>query len=119
MNKVILTGRLGKDPVTTIVNGTVITRCRIATNEKFNGTEKTTWHNVVMFNRGKVAQYLRKGRLILVEGRLEYNEYEKDGVKRVYPSIVANRIQILDTKKTENAVPELEEVEETTIEEPF
>jgi single-strand DNA-binding protein len=117
MNKVILTGRLGKDPETSIVNGVVITKCRIATHEKFNGTEKTIWHNVVMFNKGKIAQYLKKGRLILVEGRIEYNEYEKDGIRRIYPSIVANRIQLLDGKKSSEV--EINTIDETTIEEPF
>ncbi|MGZ7033042.1 MAG: single-stranded DNA-binding protein, partial [Thermoanaerobaculia bacterium] len=91
INKVILVGRLGKDPeIRSTPSGTSVARFSLATDEKFtdrNGEkqERTEWHNIVAW--GKLAeicgQYLKKGKLVYVEGRIQSREYEgRDGIKR-------------------------------------
>jgi single-strand DNA-binding protein len=104
INKVILIGRLGKDPEEkTTAGGTRVSNLRLATdNYHSNNGEKTTdWHNVVVF--GKIAeqcnQHLRKGRLICVEGSLQTRTYEKPpGEKRYFTDVIAARVTFLDSK---------------------
>ena len=85
VNKVILVGRLGKDPeCRTAQSGKNVCRFTMATDSGFGASKKTDWHNVVCFDKQAdfCKNYLRKGSLIYVEGRISYGEYEKDGVKR-------------------------------------
>jgi single-strand DNA-binding protein len=104
INKVILIGRLGKDPEErTTAGGTRVSNFSLATdNYHGNNAEKTTdWHRVVVF--GKVAeqcnQHLRKGRLICVEGSLQTRTYEKPpGEKRYITDVIAARVTFLDSK---------------------
>ena len=84
VNKVILVGNLGQDPEGRFTpQGTAVTNLSIATNESWknqNGEfqEKTEWHRVVMY--GKMAEtateYMRKGMMVYVEGRLQTREWE-------------------------------------------
>lgn len=89
VNKVILLGRLGKDPETqTTKNGKQMTKFPLATSENYkdkNGEwqERTEWHNVVMFGRDVRAS---KGDLVFVEGRIETSKVEE----KYYTSIIAN-----------------------------
>lgn len=86
VNKVILIGRLGKDPETkSFANGGSVTRFSLATSETWRDKqsgerkEKTEWHNVSIFNEnlGKIAsQYLRKGSEVYVEGSLETRKWQ-------------------------------------------
>jgi single-strand DNA-binding protein len=101
INKVILVGRLGRDPEErTTVNGTRMSNFSVAT-DNYNGSngEKTTeWHRVVVF--GKTAeqcnQYLRKGRLVCVEGSLKTRTWEKSpGDKQYFTDVVASRVTFL------------------------
>lgn len=115
VNKVILVGRLGKDPeVKYTPDGTMVTSFTIATSEKYkdkNGekTEKTEWHNITTF--GKLAEicgnYLVKGKLVFLEGRIQTRSWEdKEGVKRYRTDIIASNMQMLDSKgqsKTDDA----------------
>ncbi|MFA5324006.1 MAG: single-stranded DNA-binding protein [Smithella sp.] len=107
VNKVILIGRLGKDPeVRYTPDGTMVTSFTLATSEKYkdkNGekTERTEWHNVTSF--GKLAEicgnYLVKGKLVFVEGRIQTRSWEdKEGVKRFRTDIIASNMQMLDSK---------------------
>jgi single-strand DNA-binding protein len=104
INKVILIGRLGKDPEERMTaGGTRVSNFSLATdNYHGNNGEKTTdWHRVVVF--GKVAeqcnQHLRKGRLICVEGSLQTRTYEKPpGEKRYITDVIAARVTFLDSK---------------------
>jgi len=98
VNKVILVGRLGKDPEK---NGPAV-KFSVATSEAWTDKqgekkERTEWHNVVVF--GKLSdiclQYLKKGQQAYVEGRLQTDKYEKDGVTKYSTSIVANTVQFL------------------------
>jgi len=106
MNKVILIGRLGKDPEDRVTsNGKSVANLSLATNQFRAGngvTEKfTEWHRIVAF--GKTAdqckQYLRKGRLICVEGSLRTRSWEKPPGERHYTTeVVAARVDFLDSQ---------------------
>lgn len=94
MNKVFLLGRLGNDPDITFSNGgKMIAKFRLATTRKYNGSEETTWHNIVYFDKLAeiVAKFATKGKQVLVEGRLSY--YEKDDFKKT--EIIGEEIQLL------------------------
>ncbi|MGC8554841.1 MAG: single-stranded DNA-binding protein [Candidatus Acidulodesulfobacterium sp.] len=107
LNKVMLIGNLGKDPELRYTpDGLAILKFSIATSEYFNDksgnkTEKTTWHNIVVF--GKIAQtlanYLSKGKQVFVEGRINNRSYDKqDGTKGYISEVIANNIVMLGTK---------------------
>jgi single-strand DNA-binding protein len=86
-NKVIIGGRLGRDPeIHTFEGGDRVARLSIATTEQWTsgGTrqEKTDWHIVALFKKAAVTfaeRNLKKGDLVIVEGRLENRSYQKDG----------------------------------------
>ena len=107
INKVILVGNVGNDPeVRYMSNGNAVANVSIATSEswKDKGTgeqqERTEWHRVVFFNRlGEIVeQYVKKGSKLYVEGRLQTRSWEQDGVKRYSTEIVANEMQMLDSR---------------------
>ena len=103
VNKVILVGNLGNDPdVKYTQGGMAITTLSVATtsvrkDRDGNTQEKTEWHRVKLFGKlGEIAgEYLKKGRQVYLEGRLEYGSYEKDGVKHYTTDIVADEMQML------------------------
>jgi single-strand DNA-binding protein len=86
-NKVIIGGRLGRDPeIHTFEGGDRVARLSIATTEQWTSggarQEKTDWHTAVLFKKAAVAfaeRTLRKGDLVIVEGRLENRSYQKEG----------------------------------------
>lgn len=99
VNKVILVGTCGQDPVTKYLpNGNAVTNVSLATSEQWTDkqtgqkVEKTEWHRVVFF--GKVAEiageYLRKGSQVYIEGKLQTREWEKDGIKRYTTEITVD-----------------------------
>jgi len=107
VNKVILVGRLGRDPELRYTQGgQAVANFTLATNEYFNNRdgerqERTEWHRVVTW--GKQAEfcsnYLSKGRQIYVEGRLQTREWEdKAGEKRRTTEIVAMTVQALGSR---------------------
>ena len=107
VNKAILIGRLGKDPeVRYTPDGTMVTNFNLATDEQWkdkNGekVQKTEWHKIVTF--GKLAEicgnYLVKGKMIFIEGKIQTRSWDdKDGVKRYTTEIIANNMQMLDSK---------------------
>ena len=107
INKVILIGNLGKDPeAKTFANGGSITNITLATSESWKDKdgqmqERTEWHNVVFHNKlGEiVAQYLRKGSKVYVEGSLRTRKWQdKEGKDRYTTEIHANEMQMLDGK---------------------
>jgi len=107
VNKVILIGRLGKDPeVRNLDNGAVVANFSIATSESYKDRttgekkEVTEWHNIVLW-RGlaEIAQkYLRKGDMVYIEGKLSTRSWEKDGVTRYITEIVADNMNMLSPK---------------------
>jgi single-strand DNA-binding protein len=106
VNKVILIGRLGKDPEDRVTaGGTRVSNFSLATDQFRPGNgaaQKTTeWHRIVAF--GKAAeqcnQYLRKGRLVCVEGSLQTRSWEKPpGEKHYTTEVIAARVTFLDSK---------------------
>lgn len=104
-NKVILIGRLGREPEKrTSQSGKVVTTFTLATTTGFGENQKTEWHNVVCFDKvaESVANYLHKGSACMVEGKLCYDTYEKDGVKKTSIKISASNVLFVGTK-SENA----------------
>lgn len=103
VNKVILVGNLGNDPdVKYTQGGMAITTLSLATtsvrkDRDGNNQEKTEWHRVKLFGKlGEIAgEYLKKGRQVYIEGRIEYGSYEKDGVKQYTTDIIADDMQML------------------------
>jgi len=104
VNKVILIGNLGRDPETRYTTGgDAVTNLNIATTETWKDKsgekqEKTEWHRVVLFARlAEIAgEYLKKGRPVYIEGRLQTRKYtDKDGVEKYATEIVADRMQLL------------------------
>lgn len=104
INKVILIGNLGSDPeVRYLPSGQPVANFNIATTERWTGKdgnpgERTEWHRIVVF--GKQAEnckeYLRKGRQVYVEGRLQTREWDdKEGQKRRTTEIIAQTVQFL------------------------
>ena len=107
INKVILVGRLGGDPeIRYTPDGTAIANFRIATSfrwkDKNSGQmqEKTEWHLIVAFRRLAeiCGEYLTKGKLVYIEGKLQTRQWEKDGVTRYTTEVVANEMKMLDSR---------------------
>ena len=112
MNKVILAGRNGQDPTFKLLaNENSVANFSVATTEvkNVNGEKQThtEWHNIAVWKKlaNFVNDYLKKGDQVLVEGRLKYDTYEKDGVKKYKTSIVASQVKAFWDKKTENTEP--------------
>jgi single-strand DNA-binding protein len=111
VNKVILVGRLGRDPeVRNLDSGVSVANFTMATSEtyrdKTTGEKKeiTEWHNVVLW-RGlaEVAQkYLHKGDLVYIEGKLRTRSWEKEGVTRYTTEVVADNMTMLSIKGASN-----------------
>ncbi len=107
INKVILIGNLGKDPETRYMpNGDAVTNITLATTETWkdkNGEkqEKTEWHRVTFYRKlAEIAgEYLKKGRPVYVEGRLETRKWtDKAGVERYTTDIIASDMKMLGSK---------------------
>ena len=105
VNKVILLGNLGKDPeVKYTPSGMAIARFTLATNERFkdkegNWQDKTEWHNLVAFQRTAeiVGEYLKKGRTVYVEGKLQSSSWEdkETGQKKYKTEIIVNDLVLI------------------------
>ncbi len=104
INRVLLIGRLGKDPEErTTAGGTRVSNFSLATDTfRGNNGEKTTeWHRVVAFGKAAelCSQYLKKGQLTCIEGSLQTRCWEKPpGEKHYVTEIVASRVTFLGSK---------------------
>jgi single-strand DNA-binding protein len=108
INRVILVGRLTKEPeLKRNATGTAYLNTSIAINDKYKEEEKTYYINVVMFNKTAeiVAQYGTKGMLLGVDGKITTRSYEKDGQKVYVTEVLAERIELLDSKKSADLQP--------------
>ncbi len=115
INKVILVGRLGKDPeVRYIPNGGAVANLQVATSETWRDKqtgemkEQTEWHRVVLF--GKLAEvageYLRKGAQVYIEGQLRTRSWEDNGITRYVTEILVKTtgtMQMLGSAPQQNA----------------
>jgi len=113
INKVILVGRLGKDPeIRSTPGGNTVAKFTVATDERYTDKsgekqERTEWHNIVAW--GKLAeicgQYLRKGKLVYIEGSIRTDSWDdkETGQKKYRTEIIANQMQMLDRKGDEGS----------------
>jgi single-strand DNA-binding protein len=116
VNKVILVGHLGADPeLRYTADGTAVCNFRMATTEKFkdrqgNMQERTEWHKVVAWrNLAEVCgRYLSKGRQVYIEGKIQNDTWEKDGVKQYSYKILADTVQFLGGAGSGGRGPEAE-----------
>src|SRR5687768_14235347 len=111
VNKVLLIGNLGKDPETRYMpTGDAVTNITLATTETWkdkNGEkqEKTEWHRVTFYRKlAEIAgEYLKKGRPVYVEGRLETRKWtDKAGVERYTTDVIATDMKMLGSKPSED-----------------
>ncbi len=107
VNKVILVGRLGRDPETRYTSsGQAVCNFSMATDENYKDRsgerqKRTEWHKIVVWGKqAEIAQqYLKKGSLIFLEGRIQSRQWDdKEGQKRTSFEIVANRFQMLGAR---------------------
>ncbi len=107
LNKVMLIGRLGKDPeIRYTPDGSAVANFSLATSEFWTdkaGTrqERTEWHNIVAWTKlaDLAKRYLAKGRQVYIEGRIRTREYDdKDGNKRRITEIIANQMVLLGSR---------------------
>ena len=116
LNKVILIGRLGRDPeVRYMPNGEAVCNFSVATSETWNDrngqrVERTEWHNITMYRKlAEIAgQYLKKGGLVYLEGRIQSRKYQgKDGIERTAYDIIASEMKMLGSRnENSGGVPE-------------
>ena len=107
---ITILGNLGKDPAVSYTQGGMaVCKFSVATSEKRKGEEKTTWFDVVVFDKlGELCgQHLAKGRTVLVQGRISIEDWtDKEGAKRRSWSLLANTVQFVGGKGTGGAPAE-------------
>ncbi len=115
INMVMLVGRLVRDPeIIERENGNKISRVTLAVNRKFKGTDgiyHTDFIDCVLWNNiaKNVTDYCIKGDLIGIRGRIQVDNYEKDGIKKKYTDVIAENITFLSSGKSKEQVEEAEE----------
>ena len=117
LNRVQLIGRLGKDPESKFTpTGKKVTHFSVAISNRWkskegDSKEYTEWVNIEAWGRlGEVcSEYLKKGSLVFVEGRLKTDRYEDKGDTKFYTKVVCLAMQMLDRKPNEEPVLTVEE----------
>ena len=117
LNRVQLIGRLGKDPEGRFTaTGKQVTHFSLAVSNRWkskegDSKEYTEWVNIEAWGRlGEVCQeYIKKGSLIYLEGRLKTDKYDEGGESRFYTKVIALAIQFLDKKPADEPVMTVEE----------
>jgi len=106
VNKVLLAGRLTRDPELTYIQaGTAICKFGLAVNEKYKSgeewKEKVHFIDITVWGKSgeNVAQYMNKGSRVFIDGKLNYQTWEVQGEKKSKLEVVANNVQFLDAKK--------------------
>lgn len=125
LNKAVLVGNLTKDPeLKSLESGMKVANFGIATNRTWkdkdgNKKEKADFHNIVAFGKTAevIAQYIKKGNQILVEGRIETRTWEKDGKTNYKTEIMLENFQFGNNKKSETSTTEPEEYKSDVVEE--
>lgn len=116
MNRVILSGRVGNDPIIrTLTNGAIVASVTLATTERGyttsdgkNVPERTEWHNLVFWRKQAeiVQKYVHKGDKLLVEGKVRYREYEKDNMKHKVTDIEVENMEMLTPPRQQQPQPQ-------------
>ncbi len=110
VNRITLVGNVGRDPDVRQTNGgTKVANLSLATNQRINGNggevqEKTQWHRLTLWNRLAhfAEDYIRKGDRVYIEGRLEYDAYERDGVTIPTAEVNVREVVLLSPPRGEN-----------------
>ncbi len=109
MNKVILVGRLTRDPEERRAGETTVTRFSIAVDRRFkqDGGQAADFPSCVAFGKTAefISKYFHKGMKIALEGRIQTGDYEKDGVKHYTTDVIAEAVEFAESKKAENTPP--------------
>ena len=108
VNKVILVGNVGKEPEMRYTpNGVAVADFSIACNSKFGEKETTEWVTITAWKKTAELcnQYLKKGRQVYVEGRLQTDSWEDKGVTKYRTKVVANTVLFLGGKAEPEDVP--------------
>lgn len=118
INKIILVGNVGRDPdVQTTTSGTKVAHVSLATSRRFprdgGMEERTEWHRLTLWDRlAQLAEdYVRKGDRLYVEGRMEYDSFERNGVTIPTAEVQVRELVLLGTPSARTEVTELEETE--------
>lgn len=119
LNRVQLIGNLGRDPETReLPSGAKVCQFSVAVNRRWRSTdgeprEATDWFQVEAWGRlGEICQeYLHKGSLVFLEGRLQTDRYEHEGETRYSTRVVAQSMQMLDRKSDADEEPAVDEPE--------
>ncbi|MDK4679835.1 single-stranded DNA-binding protein [Kingella negevensis] len=111
LNKVILIGRLGRDPeLRYMPNGEAVCNFSVATSETWTDRnsgqrqERTEWHNITIYRKlGEIAgQYLKKGSQVYLEGRIQSRKYtDKQGMERTAYDIICSEMKMLDSRNSQ------------------
>jgi len=117
LNRVQLIGNLGKEPQTRYTpSGSKVCSFSMAVNRRWRSKdgetkESTDWFNVEAWGRtGEICQdYLHKGSLVYIEGRLKTDRYEHEGETRYFTKVIIQQVQLLDRRAEEEPVEEIEE----------
>jgi single-strand DNA-binding protein len=103
MNRVLITGRLTRDPeMRKLASGKTVTQFSVATNDYRGGTEKSEYHLVVTWDRLAeiCGQYLGKGQLVAIEGRIQTRQWDDDNKQRHWKTeIVASAVEMLSGRR--------------------
>lgn len=106
MNKVILLGRLTKDPETRQAGDTTVARFSVAVDRRYkqDGGQAADFPSCVAFGKTAefISKYFRQGMKIALEGRLQTGSYEKDGVKHYTTDVIAEVVEFAESKKVED-----------------
>ena len=109
INKVILVGNVGRDPdVQTTNGGTKVAHISLATSRRVprngNFEERTDWHRITLWDKlAQVAEdYVRKGDRLYIEGRIEYDSFEKNGVTIPTAEVTAREVVMLGAPRVDN-----------------
>jgi single-strand DNA-binding protein len=122
INKVILVGNIGRDPdIQTTATGTKVAHVSLATSRRFprDGAveERTEWHRLTLWDR--LAQltedYVRKGDRVYIEGRMEYDSFERNGVTIPTAEVHVRELVLLGAPNGRSAAEDGAEVEEEAI----
>lgn len=123
VNKATILGHLGRDPETrTMQNGSTVVNMSVATSETWKGKdgqrqEKTTWHNVVIFNEHLAdiaTKYLRKGSRVYLEGSIQTRKWQdRDGNDKYSTEVVLSKFKgeltLLDSRNDDRGAPVVQE----------
>lgn len=122
VNKVILVGNVGRDPdVQTTASGTKVAHVSLATSRRFardgGMEERTEWHRLTLWDRlAQLAEdYVRKGDRIYIEGRMEYDSFERNGVTIPTAEVHVRELVMLGPVGGRTAAAEIEEEEEVVV----